>query len=334
MTDPGGERAPYGRRTVATLGDVPAAQRPATSTYYGLPALKPSDWGWLIAVYFFIGGMAGAAQVIAQVADLAGRKADRPLVARGRYLALAGSLVSPVLLIADLHTPSRWYNMLRIVRLTSAMSIGSWTLFSFGTLSGLAATAQALADLHRAPVWRTVARIVGTPAAVAGALMATYTGVLLAATSTPLWASVPRLLPTLFGLSSTSAALGALSLLLPHGRSAQPVRRRLDLLSLLSGLAEVAVLRQVESAWRRRALAEPLDQRPVQLGFRVGVRAGTAASLVIHALQVLGGRSLGPLGPAASLMALASSFILRAVVLFAGKRSAVRPEDAFRMART
>jgi hypothetical protein len=113
-------------------------------TYYNRPALKPSPYGQLIASYFFVGGPAGAAQLIAGIADVCGRDDDQPVVRAGRYLGLAGILLSPVLLIADLRTPRRWYNMLRIFRRTSAMSIGAWTLTGFGLLSGVAAAAQAL----------------------------------------------------------------------------------------------------------------------------------------------------------------------------------------------
>ena len=51
-------------------------------------------------------------------------------------------MVGSALLIIDLHTPSRFYNMLRIFRPTSPMSIGSYVLTSFGALSACLAAAQ------------------------------------------------------------------------------------------------------------------------------------------------------------------------------------------------
>src|SRR4051794_6691536 len=154
------ERGPYGRRPEARSQLVPGAERPRRlapengplapyegETYYGLPAVKASHYGWLIATYFFVGGLSGAAQILAAIADLKGRGRPSAVARAGRYLALAGSVISPVLLIADLHTPQRWYNMMRIFRPTSAMSIGSWTLTAFGTASGLTAAAQLWDDL-------------------------------------------------------------------------------------------------------------------------------------------------------------------------------------------
>ena len=67
-------RAPYGRHSEARvdgLGGGRAGQVGAPyqcETYYGRPAVKPSHYRLLIATYFFTGGLAGAAQVVAAVA--------------------------------------------------------------------------------------------------------------------------------------------------------------------------------------------------------------------------------------------------------------------------
>src|SRR5690242_13779555 len=139
----------------------------AGPTYYDLPATKPAPYGWLVSLYFFVGGLAAAAQFIATVADWLDAEEAQPAVRAGRYLALGGALLSPVLLIADLHTPRRWYNMLRIFRPTSAMSIGAWALAAFGSLSGVVALGQAL---HDAWHWRPaawLARAASLPASAA-----------------------------------------------------------------------------------------------------------------------------------------------------------------------
>src|SRR5690349_3066140 len=107
-------------------------------TYYEMAALKASPWDWKVSTYIFIAGLAGSAQIIATVADLAGGERARGIVRRGRHLALLAPLVGGPLLIADLHTPQRWYNMLRIFRRTSPMSIGTYVLSTF-TLSSAAA---------------------------------------------------------------------------------------------------------------------------------------------------------------------------------------------------
>src|SRR5918995_2601400 len=103
------ERAPYGRqREMPTERDNshPPVRQYRGETYYGQPALNPSHYGQLVATYLFLGGLAGASQMIATVADLCGR--NNFVVRTGRYLALGGALTGPGFLVADLHTPERW----------------------------------------------------------------------------------------------------------------------------------------------------------------------------------------------------------------------------------
>jgi protein NrfD len=323
---------PYGRRRVEVLGTTPAdAPMP---TYYGRRPLKPSEWRWLIVSYLFVGGLAGAAQVIATVVDLFGARRDRRLVSAGRYLALFGSLLSPVLLVADLKTPTRWYNMLRIYRSTSPMSIGSWTLFAFGGLSGLAAAGQVLDDVFAFARGRLLARCAGVPAAIAGAVLATYTGSLLSATSTPIWAAAYRLLPPIFGLSGTATATAALSLILDHDAAAPTTRRRLERLALLASLGELVLTLRLDALWKREHLEQPLEEPPLRLAYRLGVFGlGILAPLGVHLLQVLSGRELRTASRLAAIAALVGGYSQRAVLVLAGKRSAERPKDAFHVAQ-
>src|SRR5205814_5555700 len=81
-------------------------------TYYGLPSVKSSLWGGLVSGYMFIAGVGGSAQIIATAADLVGHRALTPIIRHGRYIALGATVVGGPLLIIDLHTPQRWYNML------------------------------------------------------------------------------------------------------------------------------------------------------------------------------------------------------------------------------
>jgi formate-dependent nitrite reductase membrane component NrfD len=317
---------------VEVLGEVPREQSPPT--YYDRPALKPSDWRWLIITYFFVGGLAGAAQVVAGVVDLLGHARDRRLVSAGRYLALAGALISPVLLIADLKTPARWYNMLRVYRGTSPMSIGSWTLFAFGSLSGLAALGQLAADVLRVQGGRTVARAFGVPAAISGALLATYTGSLLSATSTPLWSAGYQLLPPIFGLSGTSTATAAFSLILRRASASSATLHRVERLALAASLLELVLMLRLDALWRREQVQAPLDQPDLALAYRGGAMGlGILTPLVVHLLQALTGRELRVASILASVAALAGGYAQRAVFILAGSRSAERPVDYFRIAR-
>jgi formate-dependent nitrite reductase membrane component NrfD len=321
-------RAPYSRH----------AERRAASerlpyqgeTYYGRPAIKKNYYGWLIGTYLFVGGIAGASQLIATIADLFGGRHDRAIVRAGRYTALAGALISPLLLIGDLHTPRRWYNMLRIFRKTSAMSIGAWTLFGFGTFSGLTAAAQALEDLFKIPFGRTLARLFGLPAAAAGMLMSIYTGTLLSATSVPFWAAANRILSAMFGTSAMATASAALSLLLTIGRAPRGALRRLEQVALIASAAELVLTLAADRRWRRQGLSAPLKRQPIASAYRFGVLGlGIAAPLTAHAANVLSRRNWPVISVAAAVATLLGGFIQRAVIIFAGNDSASRPVDYF-----
>ncbi len=305
-----------------------------SQTYYGLPAIKPSHYAWPIAAYFFIGGLASAAQFIATVLDLVGDQEDRPAVRVGRYLAFLGALVSPLLLIVDLETPRRWYNMLRIFRPTSPMSIGSWTLTAFGLFSGVAALGQAAEDLFGWVTGRWLARLTSLPAALTGGVVALYTGTLLAATNLPLWTGSFPFLSSLFASSATSTATAALTLAADGAGASQGTRRRLSWLALIAGAAELFFAILIERGWRRRQVAAPIEGRQLRPAWRIGVLGlGIGGPLVVHALELLGGRALRRVSVLAALATLIGGFVLRAVLVFGGNASARRPVDYLRLSQ-
>src|SRR5207302_9057023 len=127
------------RREAERRGEVKASGiRPAGSPfpmaspdtgYYGIPLLKKPAWTWEIPLYFFVGGAAGAAAVVGAIADCTG--ADRRLVRDARWIAAAGAVISPALLIADLGRPSRFVHMLRVCKLRSRTSTGAGALARF-----------------------------------------------------------------------------------------------------------------------------------------------------------------------------------------------------------
>ena len=129
---------------------VPVADEQGV-TYYGLPSVKPSLCGGLVSGYMFVAGVGRSVQIIASAADLVGDPALAPIARNGRYIALGTTVLGGPLLIIDLHTPQRWYNMLRIFRKTSPMSIGTWVLMSFGSLSVALAAAQFAAERGHSP---------------------------------------------------------------------------------------------------------------------------------------------------------------------------------------
>ena len=102
------------------------------------------DPGWhsLIIWYFFLGGIAAGAYVMAALADLFGDAEDRRGVRVGYYLAFPLVCVCGILLIIDLGRPERfWHMMIKsntgwpMFKWWSPMSAGSWALSAFGMFS-------------------------------------------------------------------------------------------------------------------------------------------------------------------------------------------------------
>ena len=318
-----GSRSWLERRFPAARSVSEESNQGAVPTYYDQPALKPTHYGWMVSSYIFVAGVAGSAQIIATLGEMTDRDANARIVRNGRYLALGGAVVGAGLLIADLHTPQRFYNMLRIVRPTSPMSIGSYVLVKFGGFSALLAAAQLRRDLGAAPgLLDRVARVAQIPAALTGAAMSTYTGALLAATSTPLWAALPKLLPAAFGASAMASAAAALSLIVREAER-EPLRR----IELVASAAELGVLALIPAKLR----AEGVETR-IGLG---PVLAAAAMPLLERAVQAIAGRDPGAKPPAAmtALGVLAGAFLLRHLVLRAGNRSAEHPRDHFHFAQ-
>src|SRR3954454_7369154 len=159
--------------------------------------MKAPVWTWEVPLYFWFGGMAAGASFVGLACDIAG---DEHSARIARRVALGALLPSPPLLIKDLGRPELFYNMLRIFKPRSPMSMGSWCLTVFGGL----VSAAVGADLLGRP---RVARGLGAANAVVGGYLGSYTGVLLASTAVPLWARSRLFLGPIF--VSTATATGA-----------------------------------------------------------------------------------------------------------------------------
>jgi hypothetical protein len=280
------ERLDEIRRAAAGQSLSAPAGKSLAASYHGLPLLKKPVWTWEVPLYFFAGGTAGAASVMAAVAQLAG--GEEGLVRDARVLAAIGATVSAPLLISDLGRPERFLYMLRVFKPQSPMSVGAWTLAVFG---GAATTAA----LFRRGVMGNAA---GAVAAASGLVMCTYTGVLLGATTIPVWSHHKRLLPSHFGASAVASAASVLEL----RRHREPA---LNLLALGAAAWESFTGAVIEST--RDTTSEPLRSGPTGTLTRIG---GVLSGPLPLALRLLGGRSVRA-RRAAAVAQIAGSLITR-----------------------
>ncbi len=305
----------------ATTG---AVVRDGVPTYYGRSQLKPAPFNnWVVGGYIFLAGLSGASALLAAAGDLGRGREAGGLVRRGRYLSLLAPTIGSALLVWDLHTPQRFYNMLRVAKSTSPMSIGTWLLMSFTGFAGLSAVAQFGADRFGWRWMRRAARVTQVPAAVVGAGMSTYTAALLSATSTPLWAAAPQALAVRFGSSSIASGAAALSLGERPGRT----RRALDTIALAALATELAAATASHRTYRQKGVAAALDGGWGQAERLGATGAGNLLPLGLHAASLVLGPARAPaLSRLASFAVLAGSALLRISIMAAGDESAKRPE--------
>src|SRR5918997_1714332 len=303
--------------------------------YYGIPPIKEHTWTWEVPVYFWLGGIGAGSHLISTVAQLLGWK-DEAFSRTTRYTVLGTMILSPILLIMDLGRPERFYNMLRVVKLRSPMSSGSWALTIFGGLSGLIAAAQAAEDgllgrdnvlvrLAKALIPHRLLSIVALPI---GLYVGAYTGILLGATSIPMWARNVVLMGPTFLSSALSTGLSAISFVLHLGgwgeRRTLEALRRAERISLVieAGLIAASLARM--GRWGKPLYSKELA--PLFFG-------GTILGGILAPFALLSGRESRPRGLLASMLALLGGLALRFAMIEGGRLSARDPQATFTFAK-
>jgi hypothetical protein len=210
QTGDGARRWRRGRRAERPM--VPKAE---FTSYYGKPVLNPPVWGARdIAGYFFLGGLAGASSLLAAGADLTGRPGLSRAAKTG---ALAAGALSLAALVHDLGRPARFLNMMRVFKVTSPMSVGTWLLGGYVPAAAVAAGTALTGRLPRVGAAATAG------AAVLGPAVAAYTAALIGDTAVPAWHDGYRELPFVFTGSAAMAA-GGLGLLAAPLAESGPAR--------------------------------------------------------------------------------------------------------------
>jgi hypothetical protein len=304
-------------------GAIAAAAREARTGEMPLiiqgPVINAPVWTWEIPLYFWFGGIAAGSSFVALACDLAG---DEDSAAVARKVALAALVPSPPLLILDLGRPERFYNMLRIFKPRSPMSMGAWALTAFGSLAAAAVGADLLG-------WRRTARALGGANAVVGGYLGSYTGVLLASTAVPVWGRSRLFLGPIF--VSTATATGAAATRLVLAATGLPVghstRNALGTVETGAMAAELAL--SVINERRLGPLASGLEEGAPGKQFKAAkwlVRAGLALRFARK-----------PLGPnvhhLASLLYLTAGLLFRYAWVGAGRESARHDDVVAKMAR-
>jgi formate-dependent nitrite reductase membrane component NrfD len=183
-------------------------------------------WGWLVAIYLFLGGMGAGSFMIAAFLELSGLRYKHdycPTALVGAGVSGPLILIGTVLLILDLGAGMRepWRILLMFTNFNSVMTWGIWILsfflpiaFVYGILEVMQVHPEILAwgrkrlrFLPETLPYRRVKRVICSIGMVLAVGTALYTGVLLSVVqAVPLW-STP-VLPVLFLVSALSTGMG------------------------------------------------------------------------------------------------------------------------------
>ena len=296
----------------------------------GLETQSPG-WEWFyIALYFYIGGVSAGAFFIGSLAELLGGEKHRPISAIAYLVSFPLILVTPLLLIADLGQPLRFWHLflyrgIPYVNMLSPLSVGSWALLVFAAFSLLAFldTLVASGRLKAAPFARLYNRVPRKVFAVIGSVMgffvAGYTGVLLNMTARPLWAATDPWLGVLFIASagSTGAALIVLVMVAQRKLASEAYAplEHFDRAAMIAELVLIGVMLVLAGS-----AAAPLIRGPYAALFWVGVVAlGVLAPLALNGYAQLRPAGRAGIVTVAAVLALLGGAVLRISLVVAGQ---------------
>jgi Polysulphide reductase, NrfD len=292
--------------------EQPMVPEATFSSYYGKPVLKAPVWETRdIAGYFFLGGLAGGSSLLAAGADLSGR----PELGRAAKAGACGAItLSLAALVHDLGRPARFINMMRVFKVTSPMSVGTWLVAGYAQAAGLAAGTAFTGRLPRVGAAATA----GT--ALLGPAVAAYTATLISDTAVPAWHDAYREMPFVFTGSAAMAA-GGLGLLAAPTAESGPARN----LALAGQVMEMLAFERMTR--RLGMVAEPYHRGRggayIRVGQVLGALGATGAAL---SPVVPAGRARRVVAAVSGAALMGASAATRWGVFHAGMASARDPK--------
>jgi protein NrfD len=286
-------------------------------------------WGAWVVAYFFLGGIAAGAYLLAALLEWFGTEADAKVARVAYMIAFPLVVLCALILVIDLGRPERFWHMVFKSEVTrqafaegfpfsaagwrlashavmlkpwSPMSAGSWGLAVFGACA-FVSFLIAVRPQWRVGRWlnrRWVMHPVRAVGLLAAFYVGSYTGSLLSATNQPVWSDTAWL-SALFLASSMSTGLAAMILLARWRDAGTPeARHKLESADLWTTGLEFAVF--VAFLASLGALLEPVLSTVTGNVLVFGtLLLGLAAPLVIH--KVYGARGRAPAAAAACVLA-------------------------------
>lgn len=290
-------------------------------------------WEWyFVAMYFFIGGVSAGAYFIGSLIELLGYGKHRDVSKIAYTIAFPLICITPLLLIADLGRPERFWHLFIsngpgsvYMNPTSPLSVGTWALLVYSGMSFLSFLNVLVEDgklaspgLKKAHELfsRIPHKVYAAIGSFFGFFVAGYTGVLVNTTARPLWAGTDPWLGPIFVVSAASTGAAAIALAMARRRIMSPdAALRLETFERPMMIAELAIIIAMLAVAGRYAL-------PLVTGFSGVLFLGGA--VVLGLLVPLGRQFMGKARDEAgvvltSSLVLAGSAFLRIALVQAGQ---------------
>jgi len=224
------------------------------------PESQAPQWEWYyIAMYFYIGGISAGAYFIGSLLELLKKEKLREISRTAYLTAFPLICITPVLLIADLGQPMRFWHLffytkdgMPYMNLTSPLSVGTWALLIYSGMSFLSflnalseegrLTSEALKKFH-ALFNRVPHKVYAAAGSFFGFFVAGYTGVLVNTTARPLWEATDPLFGPIFVASAASTGAAATALTMAWRKSvAQDAFAQLERFDRMVMVIELALI--------------------------------------------------------------------------------------------
>jgi hypothetical protein len=271
--------------------------------YANMPVTKAPDWHGTIAWDALLNGMATGLFLAAAISELATPEIFTPVAKVAYPIALVVLLIDLGLLVLDLGDPLRFHHMLRVFKLVSPMSVGTWSLTIFSLPLTAVAALSLLSEMgYNFELARKVVVIVGL---VPGFCSAAYKGVLLSTNAQPGWKDARWMggYLTNSALLLGCAQMLVLSALMRQAQATATLRTAFIVLLILNAIPLGLLFANLHPTFARLFTHEQQ--------WRVGLLAFVAGTLIPLGLLLLGDGLLLVFG--AAIFLLFGSWLIRFV---------------------
>lgn len=278
------------------------------------------DWGWLIALYLFLGGVAGGAYTIAALHSFLGDGLQLSTTI-GLWISFPAIMIGTLFLLADLGSPTRAI-LAGMKPGTSWISRGTWIIFIFTVLSFIHLVLHQFTNFGQTASGQNIMDIIAVVGTVFAIGTMAYTGILLSASKgIPFWRT--GIVPFVFVISATVTGHFAIMLGVALVGDISTMLASIQTMALeaigLVVLEILAILFFLQAAFRVPDSRESAERILRKRMFVIGYFIFGLAVPVILMLVVLGGSGNIPAFLiAGSILGLIGGLILRQAVLICG----------------